>query len=51
MNFSFRIISYNILADAYCKFGDMYPYCPREVLDVDYRKQLIFKEIQGTSIL
>lgn len=50
--FSFRIMSYNILADTYADsdFSKdvLYPYCPQYALDMDYRKQLILKEIIGT---
>lgn len=49
--FSFRVISYNILADTYADsdFSKdvLYPYCPQYALDMDYRKQLILKEIIG----
>ncbi|XP_029171782.1 2',5'-phosphodiesterase 12 isoform X1 [Nylanderia fulva] len=48
---SFRIVSYNILADTYADsdFSKdvLYPYCPQYALDMDYRKQLILKEIIG----
>lgn len=48
---SFRIISYNILADTYADsdFSKdvLFPYCPQYALDMDYRKQLILKEIIG----
>ncbi|KAM0733217.1 2',5'-phosphodiesterase 12 [Formica fusca] len=48
---SFRIMSYNILADTYADsdFSKdvLYPYCPQYALDMDYRKQLILKEIIG----
>lgn len=29
----------------------LFPYCPPEILDVDYRKQLYLKEIMGKFIL
>jgi len=39
-----RVVSYNILADAYAntKFAreQLYPYCPPAALSLDYRKQL-----------
>lgn len=45
-------MSYNILADTYADsdFSKdvLYPYCPQYALDMDYRKQLILKEIIGT---
>ncbi|XP_011063535.1 PREDICTED: 2',5'-phosphodiesterase 12 isoform X4 [Acromyrmex echinatior] len=48
---SFRVISYNILADTYADsdFSKdvLFPYCPQYALDMDYRKQLILKEIIG----
>ncbi|KAL0130432.1 hypothetical protein PUN28_002243 [Cardiocondyla obscurior] len=48
---SFRIICYNILADTYADsdFSKdvLFPYCPPYALDMDYRKQLILKEIIG----
>ncbi|XP_072743590.1 2',5'-phosphodiesterase 12 [Anoplolepis gracilipes] len=48
---SFRVISYNILADTYADsdFSKdvLYPYCPQYALDMTYRKQLILKEIIG----
>ncbi|CAG5021619.1 unnamed protein product [Parnassius apollo] len=48
---SFRCISYNILADLYCDSDFtrtvLHPYCPPYALQIDYRKQLILKELQG----
>ncbi|XP_028050379.1 2',5'-phosphodiesterase 12 isoform X2 [Monomorium pharaonis] len=48
---SFRIICYNILADTYADsdFSKdvLFPYCPQYALNIDYRKQLILKEIIG----
>ncbi|XP_034824735.1 2',5'-phosphodiesterase 12 [Maniola hyperantus] len=48
---SFRCVSYNILADLYCDSEHtrtiLYPYCPPYALHIDYRKQLILKELQG----
>ncbi|CAH1175936.1 unnamed protein product [Phaedon cochleariae] len=47
----FRVVTYNILADLYCDSDYtrtvLHPYCPPYALDIDYRKQLIFKEIIG----
>ncbi|XP_011150395.1 2',5'-phosphodiesterase 12 isoform X2 [Harpegnathos saltator] len=46
-----RIMSYNILADAYTDSvyskDVLFPYCPEYALDIDYRKLLILKEIVG----
>lgn len=48
---SFRCVSYNILADLYCDSDHtrtfLYPYCPAYALHIDYRKQLILKELFG----
>ncbi|XP_015601826.1 2',5'-phosphodiesterase 12 [Cephus cinctus] len=48
---SFRITSYNILADTYTDSDYsrevLFPYCPPYALDMDYRKQLIMKELMG----
>lgn len=47
----FRVVSYNILADLYADSEvsrtQLYPYCPPYALSVDYRKQLILKELLG----
>ncbi|KAL1513901.1 hypothetical protein ABEB36_003240 [Hypothenemus hampei] len=47
----FRVVSYNILADLYCDSDHtrevLFPYCPPYALSIDYRKQLILKEIIG----
>lgn len=44
-------MSYNILADTYADSdysrGVLFPYCPPYALHIDYRKQLIIKEIIG----
>lgn len=44
-------MSYNILADTYTDSDYskdvLFPYCPAYALDMDYRKQLILKEIIG----
>lgn len=48
---SFRCVSYNILADLYCDSDYtrtvLHPYCPAYALHIDYRKQLIVKELLG----
>ncbi|XP_053619653.1 2',5'-phosphodiesterase 12 isoform X2 [Plodia interpunctella] len=48
---SFRCVSYNILADLYCDSDFtrtvLHPYCPPYALHIDYRKQLIVKELLG----
>ena len=50
-NEEFRVLSYNILADTYAtgEFAENYlfPYCPKYALDIQYRKQLLLKEIIG----
>ncbi|XP_070569678.1 2',5'-phosphodiesterase 12-like [Ptychodera flava] len=47
----FRVVSYNILADPYAttEFAQnvLFPYCAPYALEVDYREQLIIKEITG----
>lgn len=49
--FRIRCVSYNILADCYADTetarNDLFPYCPSEALELDYRKQLYLKEIIG----
>lgn len=51
LHFSFRCVSYNILADLYCDSDFthtvLHPYCPPYALHIDYRKQLIVKELKG----
>nr|XP_054752609.1 2',5'-phosphodiesterase 12-like [Lytechinus pictus] len=46
-----RIFSYNILADMYADSDFsrdyLYPYCSTISLDIDYREQLILKELSG----
>ncbi|CAG9858960.1 unnamed protein product [Phyllotreta striolata] len=46
-----RVVTYNILADLYCDSDytrtHLHPYCPPYALEIDYRKQLILKEIIG----
>lgn len=48
---SFRITCYNILADLYADSdysrSVLYPHCPPYALNMDYRKQLLIKEIIG----
>lgn len=48
---SFRVVSYNILADLYADSDytrtHLFPYCPAYALKVDYRKQLYIKELLG----
>jgi hypothetical protein len=44
-------VSYNILADLYADSEvsrtQLYPYCPPYALSIDYRKQLVLKELLG----
>ena len=46
-------MSYNILADAFADTEftrtKLYPYCASYALSIDYRKQLLLKEILGKS--
>jgi 2',5'-phosphodiesterase len=46
------VISYNILADIYADSDfsrtELFPYCPPYALAIDYRKQLLAKEITGS---
>ncbi|KAG0718713.1 2',5'-phosphodiesterase 12 [Chionoecetes opilio] len=46
-----RVISYNILADQYADSefarSTLFPSCPTYAIDMDYRKQLLLKEISG----
>ena len=48
---TFRVVSYNILADNYVKdeFAQkvLFPYCPPYAMDISYRQQLLLKEIPG----
>ncbi|XP_042233315.1 2',5'-phosphodiesterase 12-like isoform X2 [Homarus americanus] len=48
---SFRVISYNILAELYADTDHartyLFPTCPPYAVDMDYRKQLLIKEILG----
>lgn len=45
------MVSYNILANGYASSSGaaelMYPYCPLDYLDHDYRKPLLLREILG----
>lgn len=47
----FRLLSYNILADIYADSDYtrtvLHPYCPPYALEIDYRIQLILKELDG----
>lgn len=46
-----RVASYNLLADYYADSDDgrtkLFNYCPEYALKIDYRKQLLLKEILG----
>uniref|UniRef100_A0A1B6D1I8 2',5'-phosphodiesterase 12 n=1 Tax=Clastoptera arizonana TaxID=38151 RepID=A0A1B6D1I8_9HEMI len=48
---SFRVITYNILADLYADSDDarnlLFPYCEKHALTIEYRKPLFIKEIMG----
>ncbi|KAL1124066.1 hypothetical protein AAG570_001836 [Ranatra chinensis] len=50
-NDSFRIVSYNILAEFYTETevarNEMFSHCPVDALSLDYRKQLYLKELFG----
>lgn len=47
----FRVVSYNLLADFYSDSDfsrtELFPYCPVNVLAIDYRKQVFVREILG----
>jgi 2',5'-phosphodiesterase len=47
----FRVVSYNILADCYLQDDAIcqawFGYCPKYALAIDYRQQLLLKEIVG----
>lgn len=49
--YRFRVVSYNILADLYaCSTTgkeELFSYCAPYALALDYRKQLLFKELMG----
>lgn len=53
INFRFRVLSYNILADLYCDSDfsrqELFFYCPPYALEIDYRKLLIIKELLGSQ--
>jgi len=53
--YSFRIITYNILADIYADSDFsrdyLFPHCPAEILSIDYRKQLLLKELTGSYVI
>ncbi|XP_020393008.2 2',5'-phosphodiesterase 12 [Rhincodon typus] len=46
-----RVVSYNILADVYAQTelsrNTLYPYCPPYALELDYRQNLVKKELSG----
>lgn len=48
---SLRVASYNLLADYYADSEDgrtkLFNYCPEYAIKIDYRKQLLLKEILG----
>ena len=50
-NNEFRVMTYNLLADLYAdsEFSRtvLHPQCPSYALDIDYRKQLMLKELLG----
>ena len=50
-NSLFRVVSYNILADCYLEDEEIcdswFGYCPKYALAIDYRQQLLLKEIVG----
>jgi len=47
----FRLVTYNILADLYADSNHsrtvLFAHCPPYALDVDYRRQLLMRELQG----
>lgn len=47
----FRVVSFNLLADLYADSEYsrtvLFPYCPPYALAIDYRKQLIVRELLG----
>mmetsp|Transcript_8553 Transcript_8553/g.53439 ORF Transcript_8553/g.53439 Transcript_8553/m.53439 type:complete len:825 (-) Transcript_8553:527-3001(-) len=47
----FRVVTYNVLSANYSSTDQaeklLYPYCDREYLAVDYRKQLVYQELAG----
>ncbi|XP_034135782.1 2',5'-phosphodiesterase 12 isoform X1 [Drosophila guanche] len=48
---SIRVVTYNILADLYADSDysrqTLFPYCPPQSLQIDYRKQLLIRELTG----
>lgn len=48
---SFRVVSYNTLADCYSTnnfaLEVLYPYCPPKILPIEYRQPVIVKELVG----
>jgi 2',5'-phosphodiesterase len=45
-----RVVSYNILADAYSHtWGGLYPYLSRAAASADYRMQLALADVRGLS--
>jgi 2',5'-phosphodiesterase len=44
---NFRVVSYNILSNRYTEAKEQFPYCSPQTLAIDYRKQLIAKELTG----
>ncbi|KAH8412901.1 hypothetical protein KR009_006695 [Drosophila setifemur] len=46
-----RVVTYNLLADLYADSdysrSTLFPYCPPECLQIEYRKQLFLKELLG----
>lgn len=41
------MVTYNILAEKYANLDENYDYCDPKYLAIDYRKQLIAKELVG----
>lgn len=50
----FRVMTYNILAGMYSDTeaakSELFAHCPPYALDIDYRKQLLMKEILGYNV-
>uniref|UniRef100_A0A1Y1MGS2 Endonuclease/exonuclease/phosphatase domain-containing protein n=1 Tax=Photinus pyralis TaxID=7054 RepID=A0A1Y1MGS2_PHOPY len=42
-----RVVSYNILSNLYSEKTSPHPHCTLQALSIDYRKQLILKELLG----
>ncbi|KAF2895426.1 hypothetical protein ILUMI_10748 [Ignelater luminosus] len=42
-----RVVSYNTLSNRYSETNSQFPYCSPQALSIDYRKQLILKELIG----